>query len=1730
MIKEFKDLYKQNLVLSNDTECFPDYWCFIFKRIGQDLSTDFTQYPQIRFNSETGVYIFECWNDIDCYYFKGFYDKFILKNKSVGYYYNSTGYDSPMLNIILNLAGNKETNILMKLRKANDYIIKYRVNYKLVRTLYWKNFFQDDRKYIDEKDLFESFPNQACVNFYKEFKNCLINKNTKFENVETASILDIQVIAGFQPGKTKTGKQGTSMSLKQLQLVHLGENQKFDFNKYSTMEEVINEGLYETFISYCESDVISLEYMYFEYVEKAVKNRFYAIKAVRDEGLKNLEFDTKLIFNEKNTALIELLCSLDKQKEFKIDYTEYIKTEIPEFNDFVEFVNNNQGTKEDNNLKIKYKEKTGDEVAIFNLNGSEINGGFGGTHGAKPKYKNNKGNLFQLDYASQYPSIILEYKEIFRNIMNVDLYEAVYNLRIKYKKLMKEAKKQGNKELAEEYNNIQGGLKLILNSTYGLINSTYKIKLANKVLGRFVCLKGQSLLYNLCSRNPDKEAPNINTDGVYFELDSLEEGLKIAEEDYIKNGKGYFKLDVDPVNWIIQNDVNNYILQLKNGDLKKKGGAFNLGIKQKFNKHSNIDVNIKNAIKLFSTENIFSVEPIYFKGMKNLNCDKAHYFTTKNKGVNPINNLKYPVKLTIEDNDIFVTENIEHADLSIYKLYAEITKSKIESFTNKVTNNKYYEHIITSDTNENNKIFNKNINRIKRLLDLDIKDIGYCGFMGKAKSYSFVHGKPINPLINYKKSEIKNSLESQGVVVHAPEKIVIIDIDIYDKNTGTLKHGYPEELVEKLSKIETYKTWNSKTKDFKNFKLIFKNDIDKILDIDKKYNGYIEILDTSVVWTMEGLDRQYFDNNTEIANISEYNEIFESVLKVKYENAKKHIDEKEELEKNQSIQSNITESNDVVINTALNILKNENIDIFNIIVDEKGTHIHTSCPFCNAINNSHYKNNYGNIDAYVNINETNENYNLNIFSLSDYCKKDKKHQDYFKELNLKFKKALPNKENMKKMSLFNDIKNNIDVSKVLDKSFFIKDTIKIVGTGGGKTFQTASKLAYNLFHNDVFTIVTTKQNSNIEDFERTFKKVIKLSLNKKTKKIDDWLDSETKGLESLFVHKLKSVHPIQKDELENLKGVVTNHKYFYNNGHLAEYNKNMMTIRDHLKNKPKEIIVDEYESFKEMGVMVIPLNDFYNYKLDVDTKEKIWVKAKSCFYPCVKKLIEQKHTYEIGKKNIKQSIAENEGINTYVLDQHGQKELELELTKYCEPSGNVKYDCGRRIPQKIKKNLNLSYVVCDKIQQYKLKTNIIEDGLKNNFKELLLKNEYIAVVTQIVKVSSIYVEDFDIETWGKELTTIKDLMDYCQKDTLCDEDVALFKDRLYNNAPEAYASQLALSIKSILDSFHCPKYYLTANVIKDNKLKVDTTLAYQSSPHIKNIDVAVIDRIKNNDICILENLDLLKHTDFKTLTFMSLAKNVKTIINQKLDIDTEHIIIKSVVNNGEKTVNVDTRQSEDIDDNITKTTTLAYLNGTESQGRNYSNSELLIINGVVDINVKGRLTVNDKNEIVVKTIEQASGEKLRQAFGRIFRGNQNYKAMLILGDYNLISDIFKGYSDKYSIKFNLTKYNKTVNTNKLIRRSMSDIIEYFGSKFAELNDTSREQRDVDYFNSDLRKKTSIKNNNKSEEIYNYYISLVEDHYKAYGKKPKDLNLIPLITEKYGIKERQFKAIKKKYKK
>lgn len=180
---------------------------------------------------------------------------------------------------------------------------------------------------------------------------------------------------------------------------------------------------------------------------------------------------------------------------------------------------------------------------------NEIVFGFGGLHGQNTKKKRFE-NVHNLDVASLYPSIIV----------NHDILGSATH---KYKEILEERIRIKHTDPPK-----QAGLKLILNSVYGLLKSEYSL-LYNKHASTTVCAIGQCILYDLTKRlSPTCEIVQINTDGVAFipHTDDYKRVWKEWEQDY------NLVLEEDFFTTFIQRDVNNYIAVEKDGYLHLKGG------------------------------------------------------------------------------------------------------------------------------------------------------------------------------------------------------------------------------------------------------------------------------------------------------------------------------------------------------------------------------------------------------------------------------------------------------------------------------------------------------------------------------------------------------------------------------------------------------------------------------------------------------------------------------------------------------------------------------------------------------------------------------------------------------------------------------------------------------------------------------------------------------------------------------------------------------------------------------------------------------------------------------------------------------------------------------------------------------------------------------------------------------------------------------------------------------
>lgn len=186
---------------------------------------------------------------------------------------------------------------------------------------------------------------------------------------------------------------------------------------------------------------------------------------------------------------------------------------------------------------------------------------WGGVHAAEAN-SCHEGFIVDTDVASLYPSLMIEYGLLSRNIPkeHEGLYEEIKNNRIKLKK---------------EKNPLQEALKLLLNTTYGILkdvnNDMYDPNSSN-----LVCIYGQLLMTMLIEMLEVRFGSKLklvqtNTDGVFFKLESEElfDEYKVVCEEW--SNKTGLILEHEVYTKLVQKDVNNYIAVKPNGGLHRKG-------------------------------------------------------------------------------------------------------------------------------------------------------------------------------------------------------------------------------------------------------------------------------------------------------------------------------------------------------------------------------------------------------------------------------------------------------------------------------------------------------------------------------------------------------------------------------------------------------------------------------------------------------------------------------------------------------------------------------------------------------------------------------------------------------------------------------------------------------------------------------------------------------------------------------------------------------------------------------------------------------------------------------------------------------------------------------------------------------------------------------------------------------------------------------------------------------
>jgi hypothetical protein len=199
------------------------------------------------------------------------------------------------------------------------------------------------------------------------------------------------------------------------------------------------------------------------------------------------------------------------------------------------------------------------------------------------------------------------------------------------------------------------------------------------------------------------------------------------------------------------------------------------------------------------------------------------------------------------------------------------------------------------------------------------------------------------------------------------------------------------------------------------------------------------------------------------------------------------------------------------------------------------------------------------------------------------------------------------------------------------------------------------------------------------------------------------------------------------------------------------------------------------------------------------------------------------------------------------------------------------------------------------------------------------------------------------------------------------------------------------------------------------------------------------------------------------------------------------------------------------------------LNGTETQGKNYSDTDLCIINSKIDTNFKDRLIINNVSEnSKILDINEAALRNVIQGIGRIERTdnkNQLYKAVIIIGDVEELTNKFMKEKKNNSINFKLIN-EKRLNINKLLDNiddkirniNLKDDKEKLLKEEIECIDKNKEIKE------DKRKKYH------HDDILKFYETTRKNMFEITEIYPKDTYIYNLIKEETGITYKTFKRI------
>lgn len=650
---------------------------------------------------------------------------------------------------------------------------------------------------------------------------------------------------------------------------------------------------------------------------------------------------------------------------------------------------------------------------------------------------------------------------------------------------------------------------------------------------------------------------------------------------------------------------------------------------------------------------------------------------------------------------------------------------------------------------------------------------------------------------------------------------------------------------------------------------------------------------------------------------------------------------------------------------------------------ESGYSLKVNCPTCC---NQHFFNGEKGREVFPdpnNISYLNVNVNLNnsVWKLNVYdtqCS-DPLHSEYNEKLAKCFNDKMPPTEYFKTLEFVEEIKRTFKFSP--DDRFFKEDCQVLVGTGGGKTYQSVLKAVSLSIILDECTIFSTKENSMLHDIEAELKKIIGDGCEP-TPLIQELLSGGI--LSKLGIHKLVSSSNLDKNRIPFYRGFITNHKYFYNIGHKAGVNGKMRKIIDFLNDNDKDctVIIDEFEDCENKGTLNIELNKWLINDINLNGVP-VQRKTANCFNAKAGKKIDHSPFDWATRLNTQSSITDEKGIEHYKIDKHGNICLENEL-KDCliqNSSSLPRYDYGRRHEKKFKSDNggSIEYLVAGKyttlypdIEKIKTKEE------RNNLEELFLNSEGVCLAEYTVRIEDEFIN------------SINEFNEYIRRNDISEEDYKSLKHDIERwTGNQLFNKSLLIKQKNYLELLKRKTIYRLSASKAECDIPVNDDLVYKSATGIDKIIYIWVPCEKKVDAIIYNFHELLNDDPRSENIHPLIFYGIKAGLNKKY---SEAKAINDLLRTVFITDNLDSDcVSPQITDKATieqviKWITATHINGSQSQGVSYNLCELLILNCTPPIDFMGRLYWNSTiKEYRCRTIEEESLKRKRQASGRIDR-------------------------------------------------------------------------------------------------------------------------------------------------